>query len=459
MKRPLMSKLGEQRGAILIQVAVAMIGLLAFLAFVIDYGVLWASRRQAQNVADSAALSGAISMGLADPGNFDQARISAKHVGETNHVFGIAPTINQGAGDSCDETNDVSFPFHNDSCGHTFPLVDGARQCPTSGSCVRVNVYRNESRDPLPTFFGRLFGRIEQGVKATATAETSGGNEITCLLPFAVMDRWSDSYDDNVQDYPWDGILNPGTDGWSENDDFQPTAPGNDTYIGPYNGNTNFTGWNLDRDYGKQFILKDGNGAGGHNQFSAGWFSEVRLPGSIGSAEYRADITGCNEQPVGIAKEDKVCDDQDEANGCIRVKTGVSTGPTVKQGIEIVYDRDSDAHWDASAQGPDGHMGAVVGGQGMGSPRIRPLVVMDINDYMAASCSGGTCIGKVANILGFFVEGVCNDSGYAPVMDPGMICKNNDVVGRIVEIPGSDAKGAGTVETPASFVRVIRLIR
>jgi len=95
----------------------------------------------------------------------------------------------------------------------------------------------------------------------------------------------------------------------------------------------------------------------------------------------------------------------------------------------------------------------------MDSPRIRPLTVLDIDSYMAEGCSGTGCIGKVANILGFFIDGVCGDSGYIPTMDPGMSCANGDVVGRIVTIPGSSAKGGGTVETPASFVKVIRLIR
>jgi len=446
----------SERGAILVQVSVAMVGLLAFGAFVTDYGVLWVSRRQAQNAADAAALAGAIQW-LHDP-DFDHARAAAKAVGETNKIFGVAPTINQGSGDSVDETEDISFPLCPPGEG------EGTK------ACIRVNVYRNENAhdgvaaDPLPTFFGGLFGMTMQGVKATATAQLSSGDEITCLLPFAVMDRWSDSYDDNVPPlgspdyYPWDHILSPGTDGWSYNDDYQPTN--GDTYVGPYTGNTGFTGWQLDRDYGKQFILKDGNGpGGGPNQFSSGWFSEIDLPNSTGSNAYSDNIKGCNQQPVGIAKEDQVCDAVDEKKGCMSVKTGGSVGPTVKHGIEVVYDYDPAAHWDAAAQGPDGHMGAVVGGDGMDSKRIRPLVVLDIADYMAQGCSGTGCIGKVANILGFFLEGVCGDPGYIPTMDAGMSCSNGDVVGRLVEIPGSSAQGGGTVETPASFVRVVRLVR
>ena len=37
----------------------------------IDYGVMWSSRRQAQNAADAAALAGAISLAYDDPDDFD----------------------------------------------------------------------------------------------------------------------------------------------------------------------------------------------------------------------------------------------------------------------------------------------------------------------------------------------------------------------------------------------------
>ena len=46
-----------ERGAILIHVAVAMLGLLAFSAFTIDYGVMMLSRGQGQTAADAAALA------------------------------------------------------------------------------------------------------------------------------------------------------------------------------------------------------------------------------------------------------------------------------------------------------------------------------------------------------------------------------------------------------------------
>src|SRR4029078_11116421 len=167
MRRQMLLRARDERGVTVMQVGVAMVGLRAFAALVTDYGVLWAARRQAQNAADAAALAGAIS--LEHNPDYDVARAAAKGVGETNKIFGVAPTINLGSGDSVDESEDISFPL----C----PPGEGAGE----KACIRVNVYRNESRDPLPTFFGKLFGMTEQGVQATATAQIGAGNSIKCL--------------------------------------------------------------------------------------------------------------------------------------------------------------------------------------------------------------------------------------------------------------------------------------
>src|SRR5688572_14103313 len=146
------SHLASERGAVIVQVAIALIGLLAMSTFVIDYGVLWASRRQAQNSADAAALAGAISLAYVDFDNQGLARQSALDVAGLNRVWGAAPDITPG---------DVTFPI----CP---PGSPGAG----TNSCIRVDLFRNQARgNPLPVFFGKLVGVVDQGVRATATAE------------------------------------------------------------------------------------------------------------------------------------------------------------------------------------------------------------------------------------------------------------------------------------------------
>ena len=53
-------------GAVIVQAAIAMVVLLGFSAFVVDYGVLWLSREQAQNAADAGAIAGAIARAYDD---------------------------------------------------------------------------------------------------------------------------------------------------------------------------------------------------------------------------------------------------------------------------------------------------------------------------------------------------------------------------------------------------------
>ena len=50
----------SERGAVLVHVAFAFLALLAFTTFVVDWGVFWLARRQAQNAADAGALAAAM---------------------------------------------------------------------------------------------------------------------------------------------------------------------------------------------------------------------------------------------------------------------------------------------------------------------------------------------------------------------------------------------------------------
>ena len=66
-RESLAARLRSENGAVLVHVAVAMIGLVAFSALSVDYGVMWSSRRQAQNAADAAAHAGAVSLAFDNP--------------------------------------------------------------------------------------------------------------------------------------------------------------------------------------------------------------------------------------------------------------------------------------------------------------------------------------------------------------------------------------------------------
>ena len=129
----------HERGAILIHVAIAMVGLLAFSAFSIDHGVMMVSRGQAQNAADAAAWAAGLYLAWDDATDQPGAQAIAVVAAQQNGVWGSAPDIT---------TTDVTFP----TCPPGSPgPVD---------TCVRVDVYRNQrpGGNPLPVFFSSLIG-------------------------------------------------------------------------------------------------------------------------------------------------------------------------------------------------------------------------------------------------------------------------------------------------------------
>src|SRR4029453_1020557 len=133
----------DEQGAVLVQVAMAMLVLTAMATFVVDHGVLWVGRGQAQNAADAGALSGAIARAydeLTDPpASNGKAFSSAMGAALANNVWTAAPP------------HQVWWA------------------CPpgVAGKCVRVYVYRNGEfgSTPLPTIFGKLLNISSQGVR------------------------------------------------------------------------------------------------------------------------------------------------------------------------------------------------------------------------------------------------------------------------------------------------------
>ena len=156
MTQSFRQRAASDRGAILIQFGLVFMALSAFAMFVVDYGVLWVSRHQAQNAADSGALAGATALALddfADRTDTGPAKVAARQFALANGVFGAQPDVQM--------TGDVRF------------YKDAPAEFPAScanDDCVRVDVYRNQARgNPLPMFFGWLVGVNQQGVRATAT--------------------------------------------------------------------------------------------------------------------------------------------------------------------------------------------------------------------------------------------------------------------------------------------------
>ncbi|MGH9330664.1 MAG: pilus assembly protein TadG-related protein [Vicinamibacterales bacterium] len=444
---------GSERGAVLVHVAIATVGLLALCALAVDFGIKWIARAQAQNAADAGALAGAISLSFDDPDDLTDtgmAKQSARQYALANLVWGEAPDV--------DVTTDITFP--------TCP--DG------TDTCVRVDVYRNQQRsNPLPTFFAQFVGVMSQGVRATATAQVLTGNATDCLKPWAVVDRWDEfnpPEPPDVMDSP-DPDFNPQStfDRYSNGQGNNPPQEA-DLYVPPTQ-NSPGTGFTVSGNFGTQYAIK--TGAPGNAAVSSGWFRSVDLPrvdtANLGGNAYGANIVSCNGYPTAIASPGVVCPSDGSqistheekvywaSRGCVRVQTGVIQGQTY-DGIEQIFNRDPYARWNPSLN--DG-LGGIQNSSRTPSDRIVPIAVMDIDSYLAADPSGSGGVIKIVNILGFFIEGLGDVDGNGNIIfDPANPMPRNGkaVVGRLMTMPGM-AVGNGNIDEDASFLMNIILVR
>ncbi len=402
-------RMRSERGAVLIYVAISMVALLGFSALVVDYGVMWASRRQAQNSADAGALAGAISLAYVDPADQARARAAAATVASTNHVWGMAPNV--------DPDSDVIIgPCPPNSPG----LPD---------TCVRVNVFRNQDKDPLPTYFARVLGITQQGVRATATAQVIVGNASDCLKPWAVPDRW---FENNPVpggtwnwDSSWDRYVANGTNAG------QLLDPA-DVYDPP-DGSDPGSGFRSPNDIGVQVRFKAGNP---NQALTAGWYFPIDLPRlndttATGGDRYRENIYSCNSLPVEIGQT-------------IWNEPGNMIGPT-QQGVNDLVAMDPLARWVPDSEG--GHIenscAQAVPPCAAKSPRLVAIPVFDVDAYSLQDKTSGKFQIRITNILGFFLEGM----------------QGNDVMGRLASYPGMLRPGTGQLNPNSAFLRSVILIR
>jgi Flp pilus assembly protein TadG len=435
----------SERGAILIHVAVALLGLVALTTFVTDYGIMWVSRGQAQTAADAGALSGAGALAWDSPTDFPGAQRKAQAVALANGVFGAAPDV---------QLTDVTFP----ACPPGSPG--------TPGTCVKVDVFRNLARgNPLPMFFGQIVGVSNQGVRATATAQVIPGNTTECLKPWAVIDRW-DEYDTTTNGAESEYAANMADPDYNYNATYDKYSTGqgnappqeNDLYVPPSGVNaTNGTGFRLPTDRGRQYVIKTDTNS--NSTISAGWFRAIRIPrldGQVGGNVYRDNITTCGGLPTSYADPSVPCPttitNQNmnywAERGCFGTEPGNMVGPT-SQGVNDLLALDPNAIWSNG-----GISGSTYPANS--SPRIVPIGVIDIDNFLSQDPTGANGVLRLVNIFGFFIEGFGDVDANGNIIFPSNGGKA--VVGRLMTLPGL-VGGSTTVPAPSAFITTVILVR
>jgi len=417
-KTPLYVRRQSERGAILLHVAIGIIVLIAFLTFVVDYGVMWVGRRQAQNAADAGALAGAIAMafdvnGWTDRAETGPARSAAREMALTNYIWSQPPSVVTAT--------DVYF------------TDQPADMCPTDANgltgCIRVDVYRNQARgNPLPSIFGDAVGLTGQGVRATATARVAVADSSDCLKPWAIPDKWLDIYD----------VTNPveTPPAWTADDRFEtqtsggsPTPLPNPDVYTPPSANSPGTGFTVAADLGLRLTLKQG---GPSTSIEPGVFQPVRIPrydgNSTGGDDYRDNISTCSGIPIGIGD-------------VLESENGNMIGPT-RQGVLDLIAQDPNAQWDPTTNSVINSCAQGSPSCGASSPRVVAVPVYDTGVFDSTRRSGLPTF-TIVNILGFFLDHM----------------QGNDVVGYLTEAPGLVTGDTQTIDPQAAFLWQIQLIR
>lgn len=373
----------DESGFSLVFVSVGLMGFLAVSMLAIDVGMLMTARTQAQTSADAGALAGATALAFND---YDDRSPGGPAV--TNALAGARGNQVMSVNVSVTPTD---VEFLNNPAG-----VDNR---------VKVTVYRDAAHgNPVSTLIAQYFGISSADISATATAEASPADSMTCVKPFTIPDRWIEK-----QTGPFDP-----NDSFDMFDSKKKTITNPDVYIGPED-KANYTGYNAERDKGLEVVLKADN----DSKIFPSFYYPYAMPGSTGASDYRWNIGNCNTTVMRFGQ-------------LFDPEPGNMVGPT-RQGMDDLIGRDPNAYWDEANKRVVSTMRP--------SPRVVAIPLFDPAYYADGKQNGRNASLKFVNYLGFFVEGM----------------RGNEVVGRITPIGGLRT-GLGPAPAGA-FPYAIRLVQ
>ena len=249
----------DESGMTYVFIGLSMMAFVSASMLAIDVGMLMTARNQAQNSADAGALAGVTALVYDDWNDRSPTGPAVTNA--------IAAAMANNVMDSGVSVRPEDVEFLNDPSGEP--------------NRVRVTVYRQASRgNAFPTLVARYFGIATADISATATAEASDANAMTCVKPFTIPDKWREmqtpewSGDDTYDAYDHKGVplANP------------------DVYIPA--DQPGYTGYNQESERGQRLELHSGTG----NQITSSFYFSLAMgkPPITGGDEYDWNIANCN---------------------------------------------------------------------------------------------------------------------------------------------------------------------
>jgi hypothetical protein len=356
---------GNQRGSVMITMAVSIVALFAFAIVAIDGAILMTTKTQLQNAADAACL--ACASGLATGGTVTEREVVA--VARAIEIAGENGAIKEDLAPVVIDASDIEFLEDHTKC--------------------RVTTHRTEAKgDPLRTYFLKIIDLARPNtadVSAVATAEVFDICGTTCIKPWAVPDRWDDTDGDNVfdpaeeyTDSNGNGVYDAGEPFTDDDGDAVWDAA---EYYDPI-----ITGYLPPGDVGQPITLHADAPPG---PVAEGHYYSINLP-PLGNPEqaplpggdwYREWIRSCAPWPVAPGDS-------------VQLEPGLMVGPTI-QGILDLIAQDPLAAWDPTTK-------SIVDSPFGLSPRVALVPFYDPN---FPPVSGRNYV-KITKIGAFFMESV-----------------------------------------------------
>ncbi len=253
----------DESGMTYVFIGLSMMAFVSASMLAIDVGMLMTARNQAQNSADAGALAGVTAL------VYDDWNDRSPTGPAVTNAIAAAMANNVMASGVSVRPEDVEFL--NDPSGEP--------------NRVKVTVYRQASRgNAFPTLVARYFGIATADISATATAEASDANAMTCVKPFTIPDKWRE-----MQTPPWSG-----DDTYDAYDNKGVPLANPDVYIPA--DQPGYTGYNQESERGQRLELHAGTG----NQITSSFYFSLAMgkPPITGGDEYDWNIANCNTTTI-----------------------------------------------------------------------------------------------------------------------------------------------------------------